>query len=260
MSGSDDEYALGIVFFWLCWEKTFQGKGRPWQTYSDFKVETGGCYFEVLTIACCAGSLQVTQDKIDFQSVPNPVFILDIGEPTTFANQSLDTGFSSFKSSNFGWLKGKQTQTWWQSHTQQNTHVHTEKEGQSSKRAISQSINESIKRNRRKQQKTGQTNKQKDKQTNKQNRLQRQPFNQLSHLYGQTNRSTSTLRNRLRGMSHTNLHLAIASLVYASWVKKWLGSGRWYMNCCFNDLCSGLLRNLPLILELDEIFWFEILK
>ena len=32
------------------------------------------------------------------------------------------------------------------------------------------------------------------------------------------------------------------------------------MNCCFNDLCSGLLRNLPLILELDEIFWFEILK
>ena len=158
MSGTSeghDGYALGIVFFWLCWEKTFQGKGRPWQTYSDFKVETGGCYFEVLTIACCAGSLQVTQDKIDFQSVPNPVFILDIGEPTTFANQSLDTGFSSFKSSNFGWLKGKQTQTWWQSHTEQNTHVHTEKEGPSSKRAI----------------------KKRDRQTNKKTNRQTEPPN-----------------------------------------------------------------------------------
>ena len=73
------------------------------QTYSDFKVETGGCYFEVLTIACCAGSLQVTQDKIDFQSEHPSFSCLDsLGEPTTFANQSVDTGFSSFKSSNFG--------------------------------------------------------------------------------------------------------------------------------------------------------------
>ena len=196
------------------------------------------------------------QDRL---SVWTPKFsCLDIGEPTTFANQSVDTGFSSFKSSNFGWLKGKQTQTWWQSHTHNKTHTYTQKKrvNQANEQSVNQSMNQSN---------TQQTknNKKRDRQTNKRtNRQTNRTACRDTHSisWATSNRSTSTLRNRLRGMSHTNLHLAIASLVYASWVKKWLGSGRWYMNCCFNDLCSGLLRNLPFILELDEIFWFEILK
>ena len=139
-------------------------------------------------------------------------------------------------------------------HTKQNTHVHTEKEEQSSKRAISQTINQRINQTLKRQtdkptdkQTDRQTNKKTTKETKEQRKKQttRTTDKQRDNLTKQTKlqrhpsvepRSTD-LRNRLRGMSHTNLHLAIASLVYASWA---IRNSGWVqdvdMNCWFKDL------------------------
>ena len=184
---SDDLVVLGILFWpWLCWEKRFQGKRRPWQTYSEtcclylfWMVNYCSARFWVWgwnrrllfrsTDDCRLCRIIAISTELDRLSLQTPKFsFFDNPQLLEISHESLDTGFSSFNSPNVGWLKGKQKQMWWQSHThtKQNTHVHTEKEGQSSKRAISQSINQRINQTL-KRQTDKPTDKQTDRQTNK---------------------------------------------------------------------------------------------